>query len=212
MQAKANSLGAGSPYEPDFIGAGEIMVRREGYSRANHLFIKEGRVIGRLSWRGMRRAVYESDGVRLEITVGPLGKRIYVVDRDGGESSLIERRQASPRRRRHLRIEAAEGDNFLLTRTVDGRLKSRASLTVCKEFYDSTLMVFKFETRRRTQTTFRVEITSTMKREARFGHRLLALVAARIILERRQSGSQPLRAKEEAGSAPRARVRVRFQS
>ena len=211
MQAESNILGAAGSPERDFLGAGEIMACREGHSRAHHLFIKEGRVIGRLRWQGMRRAVYESDGVRFEITVGPLGKRINAIDSDGGESWLIERRRASPRRAQELRIEAAEGDNFCLSRTVDRGLRSRASLTVRKEFYASTLMTFRFETRHRTQTTFRVEITSTMKREARFGHRLLALTACRIILERRQSGSQPLRAKEKAGSISRARERIRFQ-
>jgi hypothetical protein len=49
-----------------------------------------------------------------------------------------------------------------------------------------------------------------MRREARFVHRLLALVVCRIILERRHSGSQPLRVKEQPRRfASSARVRDR---
>jgi hypothetical protein len=36
-----------------------------------------------------------------------------------------------------------------------------------------------------------------MKWEARFMHRLLALIVSRIILERRHSGARPLRVKEK---------------
>jgi len=50
-----------------------------------------------------------------------------------------------------------------------------------------------------------------MKWEARFLHRLLALIVCRIILERRRSGSQPQRVKEMRPRhfASSARVRER---
>ena len=211
MQAEANILSASVAMDRDFIGEGEIVVRREGCSRARHLFIKEGRVIGRLRWQGLRGAVYESDGVRLEIRVGALGRRINIIGHDGDESCLIERSRNNPHRREDLRIEAAEGDNFCISRTMDRRLRSQTSLTVYKEFYASTLMIFRYETMRRTQTTFHVEIKSTMKREARFGHRLLALLASHIILERRHSGSHPQRAKEKSSSVSHSRARIRFR-
>lgn len=210
MHAEANILTASAGIDRDFIGEGEIIVRREGCSRARHLFIKDGRIIGRLRWRGLRGAVYESEGIRLEIKVGTLGRRIDIVERDGNESCLIERRRANPHRREDLRIEAAEGDNFCICRTMDSRFRSQASLTVHKEFYTSTLMVFRYETRRRTQTTFRVEIMPTMRREARFAHRMLALMASHIILERRHSGSHPQRAKEKSQPGSNSRARIRF--
>jgi hypothetical protein len=96
-----------------------------------------------------------------------------------------------------MRLEMAESDNFCLMRTSGSRLRSEESLVVHKEFYTSTLLVFHFNTRRRTQTTARIEVRPVMKWEARFVHRLLALVVCRIILERRHSGSQPLRMKEK---------------
>jgi hypothetical protein len=49
-----------------------------------------------------------------------------------------------------------------------------------------------------------------MKWESRFIHRLIALIVCRIILERRHSGSRPMRVKERPrGFASSARVRNR---
>jgi hypothetical protein len=104
----------------------------------------------------------------------------------------------------------AEGDNFFLMRSLDSRLRSEASFVVHKQFYNSTLLVFHFNMRRRTQTTARIEVKPVMKWEARFIHRLLALVVCRIILERRHSGTLPLRIKERpCHFASSARVRDR---
>jgi len=110
-------------------------------------------------------------------------------------------------------VEMAEGDNFRLMRSSDSRLRSEESLSVHKEFYTSTLLVFRFDVRRRTQTTARIEVKPVMKWEARFTHRLLALTVSRIILERRHSGSQPLRVKEQPQRfTSSARVRERKRS
>jgi hypothetical protein len=202
-------LAAGEPFETDFIGECEVRVRREGHNHARHMFVAAGRNIGRLQWRGFRRAVYQvEDGPRYYISVGPLEKRVSVVSDDGGESFLVERSRANPKRE-ELRAEMAEGDNFCVTRSCSSRLRSEVSLTVHKEHYKSTLMVFRFEAVRRTQTTVRVQITSTMRRESRFVHRLLALIVCRIILERRRSGAQPVRVKEQPGRVTGARTRDR---
>jgi hypothetical protein len=199
------SAAAGEAFERDFPDAAEILVRREGHSRARHLFTVNGRIIARLRWRGQRRAVYEADGLRFYINVGALQKKIALTAEDGSESFLVERSRANPHRA-GLRVEMAEGDNFRLLRARDSRLRSAYSFSVNKPFYASTLMVFRFDAHRRTQTTARIEINPVMKREARFAHRLLALVACRIILERRHSGTQPLRVKERRGDAvPRRR-------
>ncbi len=171
-------------------------MRREGHSRARHIFTVNGRTIARLRWRGLRRAVYETEGQRFYINVGALDRRISIVAEDGGESFLVVRSRANPNRE-EMRIEMAESDNFCLTRSNRSRLRSEASFDVHKEFYTSTLLVFHFETRRRTQTTARIEIRPVMKWESQFVHRLLALTVCRIILERRHSGSQPLRKKEK---------------
>jgi hypothetical protein len=197
MQASIEILSAtaGEAFERDFIGAGEVLVRREGHSRARHIFTINGRTVARLRWRGMRRAVYEAESLRLEINVGALDRRIAIVAEDGSESYLVERSRANPNRE-DMRIEMAEGDNFCLVRSWESRFRSEESIAVHKEFYASTLLAFHFETRRRTQTTARIEIRPVMKWEARFIHRLLALVVCRIILERRHSGSRPLRLKE----------------
>jgi hypothetical protein len=202
---------AGEAFERDFIGEGEVVVRREGNSHARHLFIKDGRTIARLKWQGLRRAVYESDDLRLEINVGTLARRIAVISEDGSESFLVERSRANPNES-HLRVEMAEGDNFYLLRSWDSRYRSQASLTVQKKFYNSTLMAFSFDTIRRTQPTVRIEVKQTMKWEARFIHRFFALVVCRIILERRSSGSKPTRIKETPRrytSSARARERKR---
>jgi hypothetical protein len=192
------SARAGDVFDRDFIGAGEIIVRREGHSRARHVFTINGRTIARLRWRGMRRAVYETEGSSCDIRVGALDRSITLISSDGGESSLHPLSPGNPRRE-DLRVEMAEGDNFCLYRSIDSRLRSADAFIVHKEFYNSTLLVFRFDNRRRTQTTVRVEVNPTMKWEARFTHRLLALVVCRIILERRHSGLQPVRLKEQPG-------------
>ncbi|HEX5736753.1 MAG TPA: hypothetical protein VF131_28235 [Blastocatellia bacterium] len=200
---------AGEAFERDFLGESEVIVRREGYSRARHLFTVNGRTIARLRWRGMRQAVYEAEGLRFEINVTALGKRIAIISEDGSESFLVERSRANPHRE-GLRAEMAEGDNFRLMRSFDSRFRSETSFVVHKEFYASTLLVCRFDTRRRTQTTVRIEVKPVMKWESRFVHRLIALIACRIILERRHSGARPLRVKEKPRSfASSARVRER---
>jgi hypothetical protein len=190
------SAAAGEVFERDFMGEGEVIVRREGHSRARHLFTKDGRTIARLRWHSQRRAVYEAEGLKLEISVSALYKRVTVIADDGNESWLVERSRANPRRE-DLRVEMAEGDNFCLMRLLGSRFRAEESLVIHKEFYNSTLLVFHFETRRRTQTTVRIQVQPVMKWEARFIHRLLALTVCRIILERRHSGSKPLRVKEK---------------
>jgi hypothetical protein len=212
MQAGLASLiaAAGEVFERDFIGAGEVIVQRVGHSRVQHVFTVNGRAIARLRWRGLRRAVYEADGAKWEISVGALGKRVSIMSDEGGESYLVERSRSNPNKE-ELRIEMAEGDNFCLTRSFDSRFRAEASFVVNKQFYCSKLLVFHFNMRRRTQTTARVVINPVMKWEARFMHRLLALCVCRIILERRHSGSHPLRVKEMTTGrfASSARVRER---
>jgi hypothetical protein len=195
---------AGEVFERDFMGAGEVIVQRLGHSRVQHVFTVNGRTISRLRWRGSRRAVYEADGATWDINVGALDKRISIISDDGGESFLIERSRANPNKE-ELRVEMAEGDNFCLVRSCDSRLRSQASFVVHKQFYCSRLLVFHYDMRRRTQTTARVVVNPVMKWEARFIHRLLALCVCRIILERRRSGSKPLRTKE-------VKLRRRFTS
>jgi len=204
---------AGEVFERDFMGAGEVIVQRVGHSRVQHVFTVNGRTIARLRWRGLRRAVYEADGARWDISVGALGKRVSIISDDGGESFLVERSRANPNKE-ELRIEMAEGDNFCLMRSFDSRFRAEASFVVHKQFYCSRLLVFHFNMRRRTQTTARVVINPVMKWEARFVHRLLALSVCRIILERRHSGSRPLRVKEmklrRFASSARVRERKRM--
>jgi len=197
MQASINILTAvaGEAFEHEFMGASEIIVRREGHSQARHLFMVGGRTIARLQWRGLRRAVYEADGMRFDISVGALDKRIAIIAEDGSESFLVERSRANPHRA-GLRAEMAEGDNFRLLRVRKSSLRSEYSFAINKPFYASTLMVFRFNITRRTQTTATVEIKPVMKWESRFVHRLLALVVCRIILERRHSGKKAVRVKE----------------
>ena len=199
MQAKINILTAasGEAFERDFMGEGEIVVKREGHSRARHIFIVNGRIIGRLRWRGMRRAVYEAEGASFHIKVGALDKSICITSEDGGESFLIERSRANPHKA-GMRAQMAEGDDFRVLRSCGSRFKLETSFFINKPFYHSTLMAFYFDTGRRTQTTVRIQVEPAMKWEARFIHRLLALVVCRIILERRHSGSQPLRVKEKS--------------
>ncbi len=203
---------AGEVFERDFIGECEVVVRREGHSRARHTFSVNGHIIARLRWRGMRRAVYEAEGACFDINVVALERRISIISEDGSESWLRERSRANPNRA-GLRVEMAEGDNFRLLRSRDSRLRSRVSIKVQKQFYASTLLVFQFDKRLRTQTTTRIKVNAVMKWEARFVHRLLALIVSRIILERRHSGARPLRIKEEprrfaSGASIRGRRRL----
>ncbi|MGA9769527.1 MAG: hypothetical protein WBV94_10835 [Blastocatellia bacterium] len=197
MQASVDILSAAAieDFERDFMGEGEVIVRREGYSRAQHIFMVNGRTIARLRWRGMRRAVYEAEGFSFDIAVGALDKRIAIIAEDGSESFLVERSRANPNKA-GLRVEMAEGDNFRLLRARESILRSEVSFAINKKFYASTLMIFRFDLERRTQTTARIEVRPVMKWEARFAHRLFALVVCRIILERRHFGSQPRRIKE----------------
>ncbi|MFY9572013.1 MAG: hypothetical protein WAV20_11495, partial [Blastocatellia bacterium] len=129
------------------------------------------------------------------IKVGALDKRISIISDDCGASFLVERSRANPNKE-ELRGEMAEGDNFCVMRSWDSRFRAEASFVVHKQFYYSSLLVFHFNMRSRTQTTARIVINPVMKWEARFMHRLLALIVCRIILERRHSGSRRLRVKE----------------
>ncbi|HMG36254.1 MAG TPA: hypothetical protein VKM94_20115 [Blastocatellia bacterium] len=210
MQAGIEILtaAAGEQFERDFMGAGEIVVLREGHSKAHHLFQVKGRTIARLRWRGLRRAVYEADGQRYFVSVGALDRKITITAEDGSESFLVERARANPHQE-ELRAEMAEGDNFCLMRTWDSRFRGLSAFSVHKQFYTSTLLVFHFDTRRRSQTTAHVEVKPVMRWESHFIHRLLALVVCRIILERRHSGSVPRRVKEPRGFSSSARVRER---
>jgi hypothetical protein len=195
------------------MGEGEVIVRREGHSRAQHIFMAQGRTIARLRWRGLRRAVYESDAFSFDIKVSALDKRIAIIAEDGSESFLVERSRANPNKA-GLRVEMAEGDNFRLIRARESSLRSEDSFAINKQFYASTLMIFRFDTERRTQTTARIEVRPVMKWEARFAHRLFALVVCRIILERRHSGSQPRRVKEKPrhfASSDRVRNRKKIK-
>jgi hypothetical protein len=213
MDAKINyfTSGAGDVFEQDFIGECEIVVKREGHSRARHIFLVGNRTIARLRWIGMRRAVYEIGGQSFDINVRPLGKSIVFTSQDGNESILIERSRANPHKA-GIRVEMAEGDNFRLLRHIDSRLRGEQSIVINKKFYNSQLLVFRFNTGVRTQTTVRVSVEPTMKWEARFLHRILALVVCRIILERRNSGTHRTRMKEKKPvqfSSSSARVRER---
>ena len=199
---------AGEVFERDFMGAGEVIVQRVGHSRVQHVFTVNGHTIARLRWRGLRRAVYEAEDARWDINVGALDKRISIISGDGCESFLVERSRANPNKE-ELRAEMAEGDDFCVKRSWDSRLRAEASFIVHKQFYASRLLVFHFNMRRRTQTTARIVVTPVMKWESRFMHRLLALVVCRIILERRRSGSRPLRVKEMKLQRFTASARVR---
>jgi hypothetical protein len=198
MEASINYLtsATGEAFERDFLGECEIVVRREGHSRARHTFTVGNRTIARLRWIGMRRAVYEAEGQQFDIKVNPLGKSIAFIAQDGSESFLVERSRANPHKA-GMRVEMAEGDNFRLLRNLDNRLREEQSIVINKKFYHSQLLVFRFNTRVRTQTTVRVSVGHSMKWEARFMHRILALVVCRIILERRNSGAHRMRVKEK---------------
>src|SRR5215469_15873443 len=137
---------AGETFERYFIGQGEIIVRREGHSRVRHIFTINDRVIARLRWHGLRRALYETEDARFYIGVSALGKRISITSEDGGESFLVERSRANPNKQQ-LRVEMAEGDNFRLERSWDSRFRSDTSFIIHKEFYTSTLLVFRFDLR-----------------------------------------------------------------
>jgi hypothetical protein len=206
------SMAASEPLDGDFLGEGEVLVRREGYSRFSHVLLFNEKQLAKLRWYGMRRAVYEAEGgVKYDIKVGALEKRITIISPDGSESCLIEGSRANPRQA-DLRAEMAEGDNFCLVRSWNSQFKSEASLTVHKKFYTSTLLVFRYETERRTQTTVRISVTPTMRWESRFMHRMFALGICRIILERRHSGAHPLKQKESVRhftTSARARARKR---
>ena len=105
----------------------------------------------------------------------------------------------------------AEGDNFQLLRGL-GAVSDQKLLSIVIKSSTPRRCSFYFDTRRRTQTTVRIEVRPVMKWEARFVHRLLALVVCRIILERRHSGAQPIRVKERPrGSVGGSRSRSRRQ-
>ena len=93
MQAGLASLiaAAGETFERDFMGPGEVIVQRLGHSRVQHVFTVNGRVIARLRWRGLRRAVYEAEDTKWDINVGALDRRISIISDEGSESFLLER-------------------------------------------------------------------------------------------------------------------------
>ncbi len=170
----------------DFCGPGRIKVVPKGRYHPVYSLRLNGKEIADLAWHGPRRVRYtvRPDGDRIDMKVGHMKRKIRAVDIDGRLSRIMV---SSNRHlgRRNLRLQMADGDNFVVTR---GRLDRwcTARFDVRKEHYVNSLLVFHFNSEDPSAPIL-IDVERLMRWEMPHFHWLLALVTARISLERRMN-------------------------
>lgn len=173
--------------EEDFCGRGRIKVVRQGRHHPTFNLFFNGEEIARLKWEGRRRLRYTVTATRynFELKVGHMQRKIRVIDEDGRTSKIIV---ASNRNltRRSMRLQMADGDNFVLKRTPVDRWGG-CRFEVHKQHYLNNVLVFNFTPLDRAAPIL-IDVEKLMRWEIRHLHPLLALVTARIGLEFRLNG------------------------
>jgi hypothetical protein len=182
-----SSLAMGAYPEEDFCGRGRIKVVRQGRHHPTFNLFFNGEEIARLKWEGRRRLRYTVTATRynFELKVGHMQRKIRVIDEDGRTSKIIV---ASNRNltRRSMRLQMADGDNFVLKRTPVDRWGG-CRFEVHKQHYLNNVLVFNFTPLDRAAPIL-IDVEKLMRWEIRHLHPLLALVTARIGLEFRLNG------------------------
>jgi hypothetical protein len=182
------TLALGANPEGEFCGRGRIKVVRKGRYHPVYLLKLNGSDLAQLEWHGPRRVRYTNvaSGEHFDMKIGPMKRKIRSVDGDGKLAKLIvsSNRNLS---RRDLRAQMPNGDNFIVRRKTVDRWGS-CRLEVRKQHYLNSVLVFHFDGKD-LNAPILVDIERLMKWEIAHFHRLLALVTARIGLERRMNGS-----------------------
>jgi hypothetical protein len=173
--------------EEDFIGRGRMKVVRKGRYHPVYLLQFNGTAIASLRWRGPRRVRYTilPDGEVFEMRVGPMKRKIRGLDHNGQMCRIVvnSNRNLS---RRDMRVQMSNGDNFVVTRRQLDRWGS-SRFEVRKQHYVNNLLVFHFDNRD-LDAPIIIDVERLMRWEIGHFHWLLALITARIGLERRMLG------------------------
>ena len=182
------SMAFGATPEDDFVGRGRIKVSRKGRYHPVYLLQLNGTALAQLAWRGPRRVSYRilPEGETFEMKIGPMKRKIRALERDGKLSKLIVKSNHNLERR-DLRIQMSNGDNFVVSRRQLGRWGA-SRLEVRKQHYLNSLLVFHFD-HKDPDAPILIDVERLMRWEVGHFHRLLALVTARVGLERRMMGS-----------------------
>jgi hypothetical protein len=182
------TAGFGADLDRDFCGRGRIRVERKGRHRPLYALAFNGQDLAELHWRGPRRAYYKvvNESGELEMRVGTMKRKIRAVDNDGRISKLlIPSNKDMPRR--DIRLQMCDGANFIIHRKMTDRWGA-ARFEVRKQHYPNSVLVFHFD-HTDPDAPILVDVERLMRWEMPHFHRLLALVTARIALERRMNGS-----------------------
>ena len=175
--------------EEDYCGRGRIKVVRQGRHHPTFGLIFNGEEIASLKWEGRRRLRYTLASTRyaFELRVGHMQRKIRSVDEGGRISKIIV---ASNRNlaRRSMRLQMADGDNFVLRRSPIDRWGG-CRFEVYKQHYVNNVLVFNFTPLDRGAPIL-IDVEKLMRWEIRHFHPILALVTARIGLEFQLNGIQ----------------------
>lgn len=186
-EASFVSIGYGISPESDFCGRGRIKVVRRGRYHPVYVMKLNGADIAELEWHGPRRARYTtlSSGERFDMKVGPMKRKIRGVDGKGGLSRVLVSSNHSLQRR-EMRVQMCTGDNFIVRRRLVDRWGS-CRFEVRKQHYLNSVLVFHFD-HNDPSSPILIDVEKLMRWEIVHFHRLLALITARIVLERRMNG------------------------
>jgi hypothetical protein len=174
----------GAYFDTDFCGRGRIKVVRKGRCRTVYLLKLNGHDLAEMSWRGPRRVRYTilEERQHFDMKIGPMKRKIRGVDADGRLSRLIIPSNTHLARR-DLRAQMPNGDNFLVHRHHVNRWGA-CRFEVRKQHYPNCVLVFHFN-HSDPEAPILIDVEKLMRWETQHFHRLLALVTARIELERR---------------------------
>lgn len=175
----------GMPAIPDveFCGRGRIRVTRKGRYHPVYTLTLNGEEIAQLEWHGPRRIRYTTVmGDRFDLRVGQMKRKIRCVEQDGKLSKLVIPSNRNYTRR-DLNLRMCNGDDFIVRRRSKDRWGA-TRLEIRKRHYLNSVLVFHFD-QNDPSSAILIDVEKLMRWEMAHFHRLLALVTARIGLERR---------------------------
>ncbi len=182
------SLALGAYPEEEFCGRGRIRVVRQGRYHPTYSLMFNGQQLSELHWEGRRRMQYSVEATRAhyDLTIGHMQRKIRAVDTDGRISKILV--SSNNVVRREMRLQMADGDNFILKRSTIDRWGG-CRFEVRKQHYLNNVLVFNFNPED-VSAPILIDVERLMRWEIRHFHILLALVTARIGLEYRLNGNQ----------------------
>jgi hypothetical protein len=177
------TAGLGAYFDVDFCGQGRIKVVRKGRCRAHYVLKLNGNELAEMVWRGPRRIRYTTfeDRAHFDMRIGPMKRKIRGVDGNGKLGRLIIPSNKDLGRR-DLRAQMYNGDNFIVHRHHVNRWGA-GRFEIRKQHYPNNVLIFHFN-HNDPEAPILIDIEKLMRWEMQHFHWLLALVTARIGLER----------------------------